>query len=236
MVETPDEHRKRLELQDYGHELAGLETGRVQRFGIGKARFEQDKEKRRKERAYRDALDRLLIDPQYRALYEELRDKLSAAETEADQAIDSIQAALAAQQVANQEMRDRAPKIDGKAVFRYADGRVVDEDGNEIDPALAAAIIWPSDAATADDYFAGMAREEALRVALAEWLAYRYGTLGEVRNRFEDRDNPMSKDDLEDAIEEIEKDAPDLPLEAAKPTEATQAVSHAPQALLTLDN
>lgn len=237
MVETSDDRRKRLERQDHGHELAGLETGRRTRFGIGQSREEQIKEERRKDRAYRDALDRLLAtDPEYRKLYKDLGNRLSQAETEADQAIAAVEAALAEQQRLNQDMCDRAPKIDGKAVFRYADGRVVDEDGNEIDAVIAAGIVWPDDAVSAERFFAAMEQEHSLRSSLGAWYAYRNETLGGIRDRYDDRDTPMSKDELRDAIKDIQSTAPDIPQEAAQPAESADTVTSAPQALLTLDN
>lgn len=208
-VDSELEKRKRRDFEDQQNELAGRETGRMARFGVGAARTQEMKERERKERAYRDALDRLLAtDPDYRMLYKTLGDSLSEAEATADQMIEAIRAALTAEQDANQDMRDRAPKIDGKAIFRYSDGRVVDEDGNEIDPNVAAGILWPDNAPRAEDYFAGVEREGGLRDSLDDWQAYRNGALGDVRNRYEDRDNPMSKDDMLDALEEIQRAAP----------------------------
>lgn len=161
------EKRKRRDFEDQQNELAGRETGRMARFGVGAARAQEIKERERKERAYRDALDRLLAtDPEYQELYENLGDRLGEAEVMADQTIEAIRTALATQQIVNQDMRDRAPKIDGKAVFRYADGSVVDEDGNEVDPIIAAEIIWPDNAPSAEDYFAGVERESDMRASL----------------------------------------------------------------------
>ena len=130
--ESELEKRRRRDFEDQQNELAGRETGRMARFGVGVAREQEIKERERRERAYRDALERLLAtDPEYRELYEALGDRLGEAEATADQTIEALSAALDAQGDANQDMRDRAPKIDGKAVFRYADGRVVDENGND---------------------------------------------------------------------------------------------------------
>lgn len=226
MGDTSDEIRKRLEREDYGHELAGLEVGRMARFGIGGAKQQELKEQKRKERAYRDALDRLLAtDPEYRRLYEEFGDKLRDAETNADQQIDLLVQALADQQALNEGMRERAPKIDGKAVFRYANGRVVGEDGNEIDVVIAAEIVWPEGAPSAEDYFAGVARENALNEALDEWNTYRNDTLGNIRHRHDDRENPMTKDDIREALDKIEELRP---TEATINTSVTQEAEAAP--------
>ncbi|MEP0505211.1 MAG: hypothetical protein ABJD13_12035 [Paracoccaceae bacterium] len=204
--------RRRQDFEDQQNELAGRDTGRMTRFGVGNTRAQELKDREKKERAYRDALDRLLAtDPEYRRLYEELGDKLGKAETQADNTIENLQAGLLAQQDANQDMLDRAPKVDGKAVFRTTDGRVVDEDGNRIDAIIAAGIIWPDDAPTAEEYFVGKAREDELSAALDNWQNYRNDTLGGIRDRYDDRDDPMSKQDLTDALDEISAKLPPSP-------------------------
>lgn len=231
MVETSDQLRKRLELQDHGHELAGLQTGRMTRFGIGDGVSGSISEKERKERAYRDALARLLAeDAVYRALYEDLGNRLRDAETEADTTIEATRIALLQTQQANADMRSRAPKVDGLAVFRYADGRVVDENGNEIDEAIGAGIIWPDDVPTAEDYFASVEREAELSEALSEWENYRNDTLGYIRHRYDDRDNPNTMDAMREYIEAIEQSAPEVPelnasnMDAATPMPTASSV------------
>lgn len=92
MTEPLDPRRR--DFDDQQNELAGRENGRMARFGVGISRAQKLKEKERKERAYRDALDRLLLDPEYRKLYEELGDKLGAAEFEADIEIARLQEQL----------------------------------------------------------------------------------------------------------------------------------------------
>ena len=77
-----------------------------------------------------------------------------------------------------------------------------------VDPTVAAGIVWPYNAPSAEDYFAGIEHENDLRTSLNDWQSYRNGTLGDIRNRYDDRDNPMSKDDMRDALEEIERATP----------------------------
>ncbi|MEM1377067.1 MAG: hypothetical protein AAGG69_06730 [Pseudomonadota bacterium] len=237
MVETSEQLRKRLELQDYGHELAGLHTGRRVRFGVGEGSTGSVREKERKERAYRDALARLLAeDPAYRALYEDLGNRLGEAEAGADANIEAIQTALRLTREANADLHDNAPKIDGMAVFRYSDGRVVDENRNEIDEAVAEGIIWPDDAPTAEEYFAGLEREAELAEALSAWETYRHDTLGDIRHRYDDRDNPNSADAMREDLETIQQDAPDIPSVIAMLADESHTVSAAPQNLLTLEH
>lgn len=201
--------RRRQDFEDQQNELAGRDTGRMTRFGVGEGSSGAVRERERKERAYRDALARLLAEnPEYRALFEDLSNRLGQAESQADATIEAIRTALNQTQEADAEIRSRAPKIDGVAVFRYADGQVVDEDGNDIDPLIAEGIIWPDGAPSAQDYFDGRAREAELVDALSDWEAYRNDTLGGIRNRYDDRDNPMSMDDMRDALAEIDAAMP----------------------------
>ncbi|MFK7942917.1 MAG: hypothetical protein AB8B85_08420 [Paracoccaceae bacterium] len=202
--------RRRQDFEDLQNEIAGRETGRMARFGVSAAREHARKEERRKERAYRDALDRLLqTDAEYRVLYDDLGAKLSSAESDADGRIETLRADLSAAQANNQTMLDRAAKLPGgTAVFRYEDGRVVDADDNEISPESAQGIQWPPDAPSAEEYFAGKEQELALKTRLEDWLGYRTGTLGDIRDRYDDRDAPMDKDGLREALEEIEAARP----------------------------
>lgn len=211
MSDTIDK-RRRQDFEDQQNELAGRDTGRMARFGVGSARLLAEKEEARKERAYLDALERLLAtDPEYRALYEELGVALSAAEREADTAIRMIQdqVQLAEQEIADME-NTAARDPDGRPVFRHADGRVVYVDGSEVPTAIADGIVWPADAPSAEEFFAAKARRDELRSQLEEWLTYRNDVLGHTRDRYDDRDNPMTKSELQKALEQIEEAIPSL--------------------------
>lgn len=211
----------------------------MQRFGVAASYNEEVKEREKKARAYRDALDRLLIsDPEFRPMYEELGAKLHEAETGADNNIADLEAALLGQQAINQGMRDAAAKLPGgKAVFRYADGRVIDEDRNGAPPEIADGIIWPESAPSAEDYFTGLQREADIRTSLEDWRTYRNDTLGGIRNSYDDREIPMSKDEMRDALEEIEAARPTKDTgAAASPIQPVRDFITAPKQLLTLDS
>lgn len=223
MSETSDELRKRLDREDYANELAGLETGRMPRFGLSTARTHEIQEKKRKEAAFRDALERLLLsDPEYRRMYEDLGAKLGEAESQTDETIIALQTALENEQENIQIMLDKAPKFDGKAIFPTADGAVVDEDGYVIEGLSADDINWPEGSATADDYSAAQDRQKSLTDDLNSWLSYRNDTLGGIRDRYDDRDNPMSKEDIRDALQKLEDQTPNLNT-LASPSEEAQA-------------
>lgn len=228
MIDSTDQERR--DFEDQQNELAGRETGRRARFGVGNTQMQATKEREKKERAYRDALERLLLnDPEYRALHKALGDELSNAETLADTRIATLQISLSGQLRKIQSMREKAPKIDGKAVFPTSDGRVVDEDGIEIIGMSVDDINWPEGSVSAEAYEAALDHESALQSELSDWTNYRNNTLGDVRNRYEDRENPMNKDEMRDALEEIEASRPsEASLDTSSTTEAQ--LSHAPQA------
>lgn len=212
MVETSEDLRKRLELQDHGHEMAGLETGRAARFGIGAGRAAEAKEKERSERAFRNALERLLQDAEYRRLYEQLGERLGDAEREADATITALEDQLrkVGEQIADMES-SAARGPDGRAVFRYVDGRVVYADGSEVPDDIADGIIWPDNGPSAEDYFAAKQRQADLSKQLDEWNSYRNDTLGGIRDRYDDPGNPYEDAKaLEGALRDIEEARPSL--------------------------
>lgn len=203
MVDRTDQERR--DFEDQQNELAGRETGRRARFGVGTTQTQATKEREKKERAYRDALELLLLnDPEYRALHKALGDELSNAETHADTRIATLQTSLSAQLRKIQSMRDKAPKIDGKAVFPTSDGRVVDEDGIEIMGVDVADINWPEGSVSAEAYEVALDHESALQSELSDWTNYRNDTLGEIRNRHEDGENPTSKEQMEQDLQTIQ--------------------------------
>ncbi|GLO71329.1 hypothetical protein MACH17_28460 [Phaeobacter inhibens] len=214
---SEDEHaaqvaaRQRVDFADQQHEVAGLETGRRARFLGGQTGHAAQLKKDRDERAFRDVLEMLLQDPEYRALYEELGETLGAAEQNADGVIADLEAELADLQRDLDQMLEAAPCLpNGARVFRFGDGRVMDELGQEVAPEIAEGIIWPPDAPSAEAYLANRDRQVALNDLLEQWQGYRNDTLGGIRDRYDDRDDPMDKDDLRDAIEQVQDATPRL--------------------------
>lgn len=234
--EQPDKHipkklvvTQRLERDDYNHALSGVETGRMPRFGA-KSKAELEKKQKKAERVFRDALDRFLQDPDYRALYVQLGQRLNDAEQEADTVLAETQAALRNLSKKIAEMEGRAATgPDGQLVFLTADGRVVDGNAEELPPEIAEGIIWPANAPTAEEYFGALEYQNALTQQLEEWQSYRTDTLGDIRNRYDDRENPMSIEGMNNALEAIDAARPlVIAAEASKPSqEAELSVSPA---------
>ena len=211
--------RKRRDFDDLQNEISGRVTGRRARFMPGSDSNDPEGEKRKaEEQRFRDLLDLYLQDPEYRALYIELGDKLRDAEIGADAAIAALQAQLDALDEMIADLEDRAARgPNGELVFRTADGRVVNADGEELPPEIAEGIIWPDNAPSAEQYFAAMQKRDAVSDQLTEWHDYRRDVLGDIRNRYDDRENPMEKNDMEDALDAIE---------AARPASHSVSIQH----------
>jgi len=181
---------------------------------VGKERRPEAREKKRvREQAHLSALDTLLLnDPAYRKLYEQLGTALTEAETSADQSIAATQTALIDAETALEEMRQSAPQLlDGRRVFRDKDGVVWDETGAQVSEEIAEGILWPERAASYEAFRAQRGYVADLGLHLQDLQRYRDGTLGDIRNRHDDEDNPMTKDEMEDALKEIEAQRPEVP-------------------------
>jgi len=214
------EAKRQRDFDDLQHELRGEENGRMRRFlGPEDARTPEGRRKKREQD--RRTLERLMQDPEYARLYGMLGDRLGDAEAQADAALVSIQQMLDQLRDDISAMEAAAARTpDGRNVLQFEDGRVVYSDGSEVPPAIAEDIIWPESAPSAEDYFAARRDEQAFLKALQGWTEYRYETLGRLRDRFDDEANPMSKDELEAALREIEAARPSLTaIEPAKAIE-----------------
>lgn len=207
------EDRGRQAFDDLQNEIAGRDTGRISRFLTADEGPSRADEKRRKDKAYRDTLDMLLAtDPEYLALYTKLGNELSDGEVEADSIIAGLQTAIATLEEQIDEMRADAPALpDGRRVFRYADGRVVDETGTLVSPELAEGVIWRDGSPSAEEYFEALEKRQSTSDLLEQWVTYRHDHLGDLRNRYDDRDEPMTKGDLKDALDDIRSKKPPHP-------------------------
>ncbi|WP_022694712.1 hypothetical protein [Ponticaulis koreensis] len=162
----------------------------------------QDQEKRKSdfkkeiERRFMDnmtALQTMMQDPEYRALYERVSGKLDEVQSNLDQAI--LENAEELEQLED----GAAHSKDGSTIYAASDGSFVYADGTKVP---AAEMPDPSDipngATSWEEY--RRARDRAIELARIQ---------GEVidpaRTRIQDPDNPPSKTDLEEIETELEQ-------------------------------
>ena len=204
------ERRRAEDFDDLQHELSGQETGRQQRFLPDTARSRAEKQRRR-ERTDRllTELDSWLRDPIYRAQYEGFGDFLNEAENATETALSKAVAALGEARDRLQSVLDKANVLPGGTkVFRAADGRIMDENGNVVSAEDAAGIVWRDGAATYEEYLAAKRRAEDARNLVDDIRSFQTDVLGTARNRWEDTDDPITPEEMEEWRRRIEAEMP----------------------------
>lgn len=183
---------------DLHHAIAGREVGRQRRHIQGGDVDPITGEKRKSgSGAVHRTLEWLLLnDPNYARLYESAASAVGDAAQTAQHVLDQILTKTEAVQADLNDVLDRAMELpDGRKVFKDKDGNVRDENGAVIDDALAAGIIWQGDEPTYEDYRALMDRAADLQSA-ADDVRGIQTDLGDLDNRLNNNDEPLSPDDL----------------------------------------
>lgn len=208
-VNNIDDKRQR-DFEDLQNEVSGLDVGRMQRFlGPDDHRSKEGKRKKAERERTLRTLQELLRDPEYAALFSDLGDRLRDAEILADQTLAALEDQLVSLSLSIDELELQAARDpQGQLVFRYADGRVVYADNTDVPEHLAEGVLWPENAPSAEAYFALLGQQRRLQEQQHDWSAYRSDVLGGIRHRYEDEENPMDKDDLRRALEDIEELSP----------------------------
>lgn len=202
--------RTERDYSDLQNEIAERDVPRAKRFLTQSAAVDGDQSKRREKRERHSALmQRLMTDPAYQALYEETWSMLREAEANAEANIAAAAEILDQAKAELQEAQDNASTLpDGTRVFRTADGRVLDEDGHEIESDELDRITWRNDAPTYEEY---LRRKQAVADAQAQhdaWLHYQTDVLGTARGRLTDQDNPLSPEELKEIQQQIAERVP----------------------------
>ena len=224
--------KRQQDFEDLQHEYVGVQAGRQSRF-LNEAddRSEEARQKKRARDRFRRTFAELMRDPEYERLHIELGNVLGDAESEADAVMDKSQRMITETHKRIAHMEATAARATaGRVVFRYADGSVVYADDVDVAPDMAAGIIWPEDAPSAEVYFTLHEHLDALSNSLQSWTVYRFEVLGSIRDRYDNDDAPMEKDELKQAIEEIDAARPAEFNAEAAPTFATSPAEFTPKA------
>lgn len=178
---------------DLQNEISGLSTGRIVRFFNSVCGVNELERKNRDKTAiheYLNEFERLMADAGYKALYHDVEDLLTRAETLTQANLTDVENALA-------ESRSRAALLPGgEMVFRDKNGKARTENGDPVDPVIAAGIIWPEDALSFEEH------TELIQQA-SDFRAYQVDVMGQARHEMENREQPPSKERLEDIREKI---------------------------------
>lgn len=203
--------------RDYERELAGIDIGREARFhgsefveerrqGRGGASSTQ----RSAQQQYASRLQALLAnDASYARLHAGTMDALGDAEEATDRAITKAQKALEqAQQQLDQTLSRAAKLSDGTRVFRDARGNVWNERGQRVSEADAAGIEWRGDEPAYEQFLEDGESVNDRLARVEELQGYRIDTLGGIRDRMTDEENPPSADEMERFQHDIQDKMP----------------------------
>ena len=196
--------KRQRDFDDLNAEMSGLERGVAIRFFNNPDSERNPRGKAARARnAQMSALDRMLADPAYRALYDQTMGKLRDAELATERALEDARADLMQAEADMDDILDNANRLsDGSRVFRDADGNVRREDGTLVTGPELDEIVW-KDGPTYEEYEAQRTRLENTRQRINDLTEYQVTVLGDARDRLEDTDNPPSTSEIEAIQSEI---------------------------------
>ena len=199
--------RREVDFTDLQNEIAGRETGRAKRFLTGgTAEATRNAKKNAGKDIELSALDLLMRDPEYAALYKETKDLLITAEQAAERALESLENQITELRGSLVEMRERANKLpDGRLVFKDEQGRVWTEDGQRVEGMALEQIVWKEGAPSREEFQAKEADLAAAEAHATRIRVYQVEVLAKARERLHDERNPPAKEEVKQLQSEMQK-------------------------------
>jgi len=235
--EAKRELERREDERDFAAEVSGISNGKAARFLSAEDREKRRAEhtgegERRRSESFTRLQTLLASNAAYARLYNDTFALLGDAEDATDRAIAKAQAALEEAQVQLEQTLSRAAQLpDGSRVFRDAKGQVWNERGEPVSYLDAAAIEWRGDE-PAYEQFLEERDSVTNRVTRLEALqGFRIDTLGRIRDRMSDQDNPPSAPEIEQFKRDIQENMPEaaqaeMPRQPPVLATAAPATSH----------
>ncbi|MCG8317112.1 MAG: hypothetical protein MI976_28160 [Pseudomonadales bacterium] len=170
--------------------------------------------RQKRDRDFEDMLALLLAEDQsYAQLYLQVAQRLDDVQRSVDLASADIARRLDESQRDLASITDSADRLaDGTKVFRSeADGQVYRETGESLSPAELGGLEISDNAPSYEDYLEANQKLLDLQRQKSEIEDYQKNVLDPIRARMNDRDDPPSREELEDALERLEsKHMPEL--------------------------
>lgn len=207
ITKAQNERLRQQDIDDLNNELRGTNVGRMARFLSPEARDVVSGENKGKKEfsdlLHLTMLDTMLMDDEYRQLYDDAMDRLRELEEATQRALDKAQIELEKSQEHLQVTLDRAAKLDGVHVFKDAQGRVWTEHDQRVKDSDADRIEWKGNEPSREEYHADRARNHTAQQSVDDIRKYQTNTLGDARERLTDEDNPLTKDELKDFADDF---------------------------------
>jgi len=224
-------------LDDHNAESSETKAGRIYTSGVTDPNRRHDAREQRNRRADAQltALQSLMSDPEYAALYTETVAAVTQAQIAAEAAMTTALETLQQSEDDLTDLQDNAAQLapSGERVYRDQEGNVYTEDGRKLSEQEAESVVFPEDAPSYEEY---LVQKKAVQEARERVEAIRIyqDRLGGYQDRLNDPDNPFTPDELQDIQRDIETSSPLTALEKKQPivesentasNEATQSVN-----------
>lgn len=227
ITKAQSERLRQQDLEDLNHELAGVDVGRIRRFLSPDAFDAINGQRKAKSRLddliHQTMLDMMLMDQEYRLLYDDAMNRLRELEEATQQVLDKALSDLAKSRDHLQDTMDRAAILDGQRVFQDAKGHVWTEHDQRVKQTDAERIEWKGSEPSREDYLADREQVDISQQRVDGIREYQTDALGNARERLTDKDNPLTKDELRTLIEDFDtqlaatKQQPDMVTKAPDP-------------------
>lgn len=194
--------RRVQELEDHNNAIAGrFDTGKRINRGMKAKHDSGIRVKKENDSLLKQALK---MSAEYAKLYHDTMSNFQDAEVAiCDALIQGVERVNAAQATVRNLLVSASTTIDGRSVFRNADGTVYDQDGNEITSDELDGVTWRDNAPSWEGYQHQLQDLKDAQEFLARMQAHDQRLIV-LRVEIEDEDNPPSEDRLTEIGEELD--------------------------------
>lgn len=212
MVKKDAEQKSEQDKLDLNIEISGLEVGRIKRFISSDAIQYLADQKNGKSRNKLTLLDILLLtDPVYYQLFTKLIDRIDEIESLLQADIILLNKKLSNLKIQMSEIQNNANLTnDGRRIYLDDhDGSVYTENGTKLSKSDARNIVWDKNHSRWNAYKAKSTAIEETQKYISQNNIYSDDVLGNIKQNMKSHSQPMDKEDLSTALEELEYKLPE---------------------------
>jgi hypothetical protein len=182
---------------EYSQESAGLETGRISRFSSPEERENRRTGNSKEQRRFNELLRMLLLNPVYAQLYFEAVETVERLDLAADRARQKLERESAEITEHLKKLKMKAAELpDGRKVFRAKDGRLIAEDGVDINANKDSVTGLSPATPSWEEFHKAQDRLKEIDRQQREIDDYERDVIEPFKARLADTDNPPSEDEL----------------------------------------
>ncbi|MEZ5691660.1 MAG: hypothetical protein R3D71_08355 [Rickettsiales bacterium] len=216
--EDTEQHADRVKRQeqnehDLQNEIADRDVGRQKRFMVSGERITLQQEKEKREQFHTlTALELLLLDLEYLALYNETTTLITDVMSITEEELKREHKQLKILTENRDNIRCNANRLaDGRLVFRNKLGDVIAENDEVITDQVALdGIVWRDDAPTYEEYKATTSAIDKTSQNIDDLTRYQIEILGAAKLRLEDENSPPSKEEVQEIKRDVYEQAPEV--------------------------